>query len=234
MLFETFPDGGVLVHDDWSTNMKIRTSVDITPEQWRSAKDAAIHNFLIRFIAGKNESGGFIFEEHAIHFLCDVAGTETVASALNFDNVVKYILDNAKYKVKTILRWTDGTSKQFKNNGTFGKEKLIAINFDITIVHNFFITNWGKGKIDLLGGIVHHIYSQIVRDLLERSNDLKLVCDYANSKYSSPGSTRAESSLTRRQFFYVSKDENDAAKSSRTTWHTLTFPDGVPLFSDEI
>ena len=118
-----FPPGAVLVHDDWSTNMKVRTSVNLTPDQWRSAKDSAIHNFLLHFINGKHRDGGFTFEEHALHFLCDVASTETVVSCLNFESVVDYILNTTKYKVKVIIRWTDGTSKQYKNVGNVGVEK---------------------------------------------------------------------------------------------------------------
>ena len=137
--------------------MKVRTSVNLSPEQWRSAKDEAIHNFIIRFIVGKHSDGGYKFEEHVLHFICDVPGTETMASCLNFSSVVDYIMTNVPYDVKSILRWTDGTSKQFKNVGNFGYEKYLAIKYGIQILHSFFITCWGKGKVDLLGGIVHHL-----------------------------------------------------------------------------
>ena len=225
--FEIFPPGTVLVHDDWSTNMKIRTSVNLKPEQWRAAKDAAIHNFLLHFISGKHPEGGFTFDEHVVHFLCDVASTETVASCLNFDSVVDYIMEQADYEVKMIIRWTDGTSKQFKNVGNLGYEKMLCLKHEIRILHCFFPTCWGKGKIDLLGGIVHRLYSTLVADLLERANDLELVVETLNSRYSTPGSTRVESSLSTRVFFYVSKDMNEEAKNNRTTWKSLKFPSGV-------
>ena len=207
--------------------MKIRTSVNLTPEQWRSAKDAAIHNFLIRFISGKHPDGGFVFDEHVVHFICDVASTETVASCLNFEKVVEYILENAGYDVKMIIRWTDGTSKQYKNVGNAGVEKFLCVKHGIRILHSFFPTCWGKGKIDLLGGIVHRLYALLVVLLLERARNLALVVDVLNEKYSTPGSTRAESCLSTRVFVHVSKAMNDAAKSDRTTWKTLQFPSGV-------
>ena len=225
---EIFPPGAVLVHDDWSTNMKIRTSVNLTPEQWRSAKDAAIHNFLLRFISGNHPDGGFVFDEHVLHFLCDVASTETVASCLNFEKVVKYIVENAGYEVKMIIRWTDGTSKQYKNVGNSGFEKFLCVKYGIRILHSFFPTCWGKGKIDLLGGIVHRLYALLVALLLEKARDLGLVVEVLNEKYSTPGSTRAESCLSTRVFFHVTKIMNDDAKKNRTTWKTLKFPSGVP------
>ena len=217
------------MHDDWATNMKIRTSVNLRPEQWRAAKDAAVHNFLLHFISGKHPDGGFTFDEHVVHYLCDVASTETVASCLNFESVVDYIMETADYDVKLILRWTDGTSKLYKNVGNVGFEKSLCLKHGIRILHSFFPTCWGKGKIDLLGGIVHRIYSDLVADLLEKANDLELVVKVMNAKYSTPGSTRVESSLTTRVFFYVSKSMNDAARKNRTTWKTLKFPSGVPF-----
>lgn len=229
--FETFPDGAVLVHDDWGSNFKKRTSVDLTPEQWRAAPDAGLHNFIIHFIDGKTEDGGFSFDEHALHFLCDSPSSETVASCLNFQSVVEYIISKSPYKVKAIIRWTDGTSKQYKNIGNAGFEKYIAIKYKIHVMHSFFITCWGKGKIDLLGGIVHRLYSLLVAILLEKANNLSLVCRELTSRYSIPGSTTAESSLSIRLFFHVSKESNNSAKSSRTTWKTLNFPTGVFLSS---
>ena len=229
MWCEIFPPKTVLIHDDWATNMKIRTSVDLTPEQWRAAKDAAVHNFLIHFIDGDHPDGGYIFDEHAVHFLCDVASTETVSSCLNFDSVVKYIMEQSTYDVKMIVRWTDGTSKQYKNVGNLGMEKSLCLKYGIRIMHNFFPTCWGKGKIDLLGGIVHKLYSYVVADLLEKASDLGLVVEVLNREYSTPGSTRAESSLSTRVFFYVSKEMNERAKRERTTWKSLKFESGVPF-----
>ena len=217
------------MHDDWGTSFKVRTSVNLTPDQWRSAKDAGVHNFLIHFIDGKDDDGGYLFDEHAIHFLCDCPGSETVASCMNFESVVEYIVKTAKYDVKAIIRWTDGTSKQYKNVGNVGWEKYLAIKFNIHILHSFFITYWGKGKIDLLGGIVHRLYSLLVAILKERANDLRLVSREMNSRYGTPGSVRAESSLSIRLFRYVSAKANVLAKSQRTTWKTLDFPSGVPI-----
>ena len=68
--------------------MKVRTSVNLIPAQWRSAKDAGVMNFLIHFISGTTPNGGKSFDEHVLHFLCDVASTETIASCLNFGKVV--------------------------------------------------------------------------------------------------------------------------------------------------
>jgi len=208
--------------------MKIRTSVNLNPQQWRAAKDAAIHNFLLHFISGQDLDGGFVFDEHVLHFLCDVASTETVASCLYFEKVVEYIMDKADYEVKMIIRWTDGTSKQYKNVGNAGIEKFLSVKFGVRILHCFFPTNWGKGKIDLLGGIVHRLYALLVAILLEKARDLEIVVDSLNEKYSTPGETRAESSLSTRVFFYVSKIMNEQAKKKRTIWKTLKFPSGVP------
>ena len=128
---ENFPPNSVLIHDDWSTNMKLRTSLNLTPAMWRKAKDVGLMNFLIHFISGKSETGGFTFDEHVLHFLCDVASTETVASCLNFEKVVDYVVKTTmskfKYDVKLIIRWTDGTSKQHKNVGNAGFEKYLCI-----------------------------------------------------------------------------------------------------------
>ena len=225
-VFEIFPANGVLVHDDWSTNMKVRTSINLTPEQWRSAKDAAVMNFLVHFISGTSNDGGVNFDEHVLHFLCDVASTETVASCLNFERVVEYIMKTAKYDVKVIIRWTDGTSKQYKNVGNIGFEKYLCIKYGINILHCFFPTNWGKGKIDLLGGIVHRLYAKLVALLKERAGNLEIVVGKMNELYYEPGCTKAESMLSVRRFFYVSKKMNEDAKRSRTTWK-LTFSDGV-------
>ena len=230
MFFESFPQGGVLIHDDWSTNMKVRTSVNLCPEQWRAAKDCSIQNFLLRFIIGQDDQGGTLFEEHAIHFLCDSNSTETVASCLNFEKVMEYVQKVVPYDIKVVFRWTDGTSKQYKNIGNVGEEKKLAIRHGCYILHLFFPTNWGKGKVDLLGGIVHQLYSSVIPDLKERSNDLGVVVSKFNSLYSQPGSTRSESSLSKRVFFYVSLKENQIAKKNRTTWKTLSFPSGVILF----
>ena len=209
--------------------MKIRTSININPQQWRSAKDAAIQNFLLHFISGNHPDGGFTFDERVLHFLCDVASTETVASCLNFESVVEYIMENADYDVKMIIRWTDGTSKQYKNVGNVGIEKYLCLKYGIRILHCFFPTCWGKGKIDLLGGIVHRLYAILVALLLEKAKNLELVVEHLNDKYSTPGSTRTESALSIRVFFYVSKTMNDAAKKKRTIWKTLNFPSGVPI-----
>ena len=141
-----------MIHDDWSTAMKLRTSVDLTPQQWRVSKDCGLHNFLLHIISGKDESGGFLFDERVLHFLCDVASSETVASCSNFERVLDYIMENVGYEVKLIIRWTDGTSKQYKNVGNAGVEKFLCLKYGIRIVHSFFPTCWGKGKIDLLGG----------------------------------------------------------------------------------
>ena len=215
------------MHDDWSTNMKVRTSINLRPEQWRSAKDAAIHNFVIRFINGTHANGGYTFDEHVVHFICDCSGTETIASCLNFESVVDYILEIVDYEVKSIIRWSDGTSKQFKNVGNFGVEKHLAIKHGFHILHVFFPTCWGKGNIDLLGGIVHQLYAALVALLLERVSDLRLVVREMNSRYRIPGSTRSESSLSTRVFYYVSLAMNKLAKQKRTTWSTINFPSGV-------
>ena len=217
------------MHDDWGTAFKIRTSVNISAQQWRASKDAVSHNFLMRYISGDHESGGFSFDEHAIHFLCDVSSTETVATCLNFQTVLDYVIKTVPYKVDLIIRWTDGTSKQYKNVGNVGFEKMLCIKHKIRILHNFFPTNWGKGKVDLLGGIVHKLYTKLVASLLERANDLRLVTREMNAQFSVPGETRSESCLSVRVFFYVSKEANAAAKTSRTTWKTLGFPSGVNL-----
>ena len=103
-LFEIFPPNTVMIHDDWSTNMKVRTSVNLTPQQWRSAKDCAIQNFLLRIISGKDDDRGIIFDERVIHFLCDVSSTKTVASCMNFESVLDYVMDNVDYEVKLIIR----------------------------------------------------------------------------------------------------------------------------------
>ena len=227
LFVEIFPPGAVLVHDDWSTNMKIRTSVNLSPQQWRAAKDAAIQNFLLHFISGVDPDGGFVFDEHVLHFLCDVASTETVASCLNFEKTVDYIMEKAGYEVKMIIRWTDGTSKQYKNVGNVGMEKFLCVKHGIRILHCFFPTCWGKGKIDLLGGIVHRLYALMVALLLEKARDLEIVVEVLNEQYATPGETRAESSLSTRAFFYVSKIMNEEAKKKRTTWKTLKFPTGV-------
>ena len=218
-----------MIHDDWGTSMKIRSSRDLTPDQWRSAKDAAIHNFLIHYISGTHPDGGMTFTERVLHFLCDCASTETVASCLNFESVLDYIMSTCPYKVNLIIRWTDGTSKQYKNVGNVGMEKYLCIKYNIRILHCFFPTCWGKGKIDLLGGIVHGLYTKLVDILLERATDLNLVVSKMNELYSVPGSTRAESALSLRVFFYVSQEANDRARNDRTTWKTLNFPSGVTL-----
>lgn len=231
LYIEIFPPNAALIHDDWSTNLKLRTSENLTAAMWRKAKDAGLMNFLLHFISGKSDDGGFTFDEHVLHFLCDVASTETVASCLNFSKVVPYIINTAKskfkYDVKLIIRWTDGTSKQYKNVGNAGFEKHLCIKYNIMILHCFFPTNWGKGKIDLLGGIVHRLYGEIVRLLKEKANKLNLVVGKMNELYQTPGNTVAESMLTTRLFFYVSKEENDIARDNRTSWLTLKFPTGV-------
>ena len=204
--------------------------MNLTPDQWRSAPDAGLHNFIIHFIDGKTDDGGLSFDEHALHFLCDSPSSETVASCLNFESVVKYILATSPYKVKSIIRWTDGTSKQYKNVGNVGFEKYIALKYDLYVIHSFFVTCWGKGKIDLLGGIVHRLYAALVAILLERASNLSLVCRELTNRYKIPGSTSVESSLSTRLFFYVSLDSNKSAKESRTTWRSLNFATGV-LFS---
>ena len=221
--FKIYPPDTLLIHDDWSTNGKIRTSVNLNPEQWRSSKDYSIHNFLIHFIVGKDDKGGLIFEEHVVHFLCDSNSTETVGSCINLEKLVEYVMEKSP-KTRVILRWTDGTSKQYKNVGTVGFEKYIAVKYQVFFIHSFFPTNWGKGKIDLLGGIVHRLYSKLIPILLEKSQYLKVVVKEMNSRYSVPGSTSSESSLSTRVFFYVSLTTNKDAKSSRTTWKTLSFP----------
>ena len=201
--------------------MKLRTSVNLTPAMWRKAKDAGLMNFLIHFISGKSEDGGFTFDEHVLHFLCDVGSTETVASCLNFEKVVDYVVKTSKskfkYDVKLIIRWTDGTSKQYKNVGNVGFEKYLCIKYKIFILQCFFPTNWGKGKIDLLGGIVHRLYTTLVALLLEKTNELSIVVGKLNDLYGTPGSTVAESMLTQRVFFYVSEEENQRAKENRTS-----------------
>ena len=53
----------VIVWCDWSTSFKVRTSLDITPAEWRAAKDEAQENYLCNFI-GDNE-------QHILHFICD-------------------------------------------------------------------------------------------------------------------------------------------------------------------
>ena len=227
---ETFPKGVVLIHDDWGTNFKVRTSVNLTPEQWRSSKDVAYHNFLLRYIDGEHEGGGVSFNEHALHFLCDVPNTETVSSCLNFHTVLEYVMKTVPYEVKLIIRWTDGTSKQYKNVGNVGFEKMLSIKFKIRISHNFFPTNWGKGVIDLLGGIVPGLYAKLITILKERANDLRLVTREMNSRYSVPGSTRAESSLSFRVFFHVSREQNEVEKKERTKWKTLNFQSGVTKY----
>ena len=58
LFIKLFPDNVVLVYDDWGTTMKVRTSVNLTPEQWRSAKDTVVHNFLLHYIDGKSPNGG--------------------------------------------------------------------------------------------------------------------------------------------------------------------------------
>ena len=189
-MFEVFPPGTVLLHDDWGTSMKVRTSVDLTPEQWRSCKDAGVHNFLAHFIVGKDDDGGYIFDEHCMHFLCDEPGSETVVSCLNFETVVEYVIKTTKYEVKAIIRWTDGTSKQYKNVGTVGWEKYLAVKYGISILHSFFPTCWGNGRIDLLGGIVHRLYTKLVAMFLERCGNLKFVVKELNDRYSTPGNTR--------------------------------------------
>ena len=63
--------------------------------------------------------------------------------------------------------------------------------------------------------------------LLEKARDLEIVVEVLNEQYSTPGETRAESSLSTRAFFYVSKIMNEEAKKKRTTWKTLKFPTGV-------
>ena len=224
-----FPRNAVLIHDDWGTSMKIRSSTNLTADQWRSAKDAAIHNFLIHYIDGTLPDGGMAFTERVLHFLCDCASTETVASCLNFESVLDYIMSTCPYKVELIIRWTDGTSKQYKNVGNVGMEKYLCIKYNIRILHCFFPTCWGKGKIDLLGGIVHGLYTKLVAILSEKATDLGLVVSKMNELYSVPGSTRAESALSLRVFFYVSQEENDRVRSERTTWKTLNFPSGVTL-----
>ena len=127
-----------------------------------------------------------------------------------------------------IIRWTDGTSKQYKNVGNVGIEKYLCIKHGIRIMHCFFPTCWGKGKIDLLGGIVHRLYAALVARFLERAADLGFIVGILNEESSTPGSTRAESCLTIRVFFYVSKLMNERAKRNRTTWKSLKFPSGVP------
>ena len=152
---ETFPPNDVLIHDDWSTNMKIRTSTNLSPAMWRKAKDVGLMNFLIHFISGKSDDGGVTFDEHVLHFLCDVASTETVASCLNFEKAVDYVVTRAqskfKYDVKLIIRWTDGTSKQYKNVGNCGFEKYLCIKYKINILHSFFPYKLGKGKNRFVG-----------------------------------------------------------------------------------
>ena len=107
--------------------------------------------------------------------------------------------------------------------------KFFCIKYGIRILHGFFPTCWGKGKIDLLGGIVHSLYAKLVAILLERASDLGLVVRKMNELYSLPGSTRVESSLSLRVFFYVSQQANEKARLDRTTWKTLSFPSGVPI-----
>ena len=63
-----------------------------------------------------------MFSERVLHFLCDCPNTETVASCLNFGSVLDCIMSTCPYKVKLIIRWTDGTSKQYKNVGNVGME----------------------------------------------------------------------------------------------------------------
>ena len=96
-------------------------------------------------------------------------------------------------------------------------KQVHVLNNKIRIMHNFFPANWGKGKVDLLGGIVHKLYTKLVASLLERASDLRLVTREMNSQFSVPGETRSESCLSVRVFFHVSKEDNAAAKSSRTT-----------------
>ena len=229
LYFEAFPDGAVLLHDDWGTSFKVRTSVNLTPDQWRSAKDTVSHNFILRYIDGRDKDGGVSFIEHALHFICEVSSTETMATCMNFHSVLKYIMETVPYEVKLFIRWTDGTSKQYKNSGNFGFEKMLGIRYKMKMSHNFFVTYWGKGKVDLLGGIVPGLYTKLVAILLERENDLRLVVRMMNSNYGIPGSTRAESCLALRVFFYVSREENELAKQQRTKWKTLNFPTGVTV-----
>ena len=75
-----------------------------------------------------------------MHLLCDEPGSETVTSCLNFETVVEYVIKTAKYEVKVIMRWTDGTSKQYKNEGTVGWEKYLTVKYRINILNSFFPT----------------------------------------------------------------------------------------------
>ena len=64
-------------------------------------------NFLIHFISGKSDNGGFTFDEHVLHFLCGVASTETVVSCLNFEKVVDYVVKTSRSKFKYDVKLTD-------------------------------------------------------------------------------------------------------------------------------
>ena len=105
--------------------------------------------------------------------------------------------------MKLIIRWTDGTSKvskQYKNVGNTGLEKYLCINHKISILRCFFPTNWGKGKIDLLGKIFHRLYVKLVVMLKERTRDLRIVVGKLNELYGTQSSTVVESMLTHRGF----------------------------------
>ena len=118
--------------------------MNLTPQQWRAAKDCSIHNFLVRFIIGKDENGGTLFQEHALHFLCDSNSTETVASCFNFERVMEYVHKVVPYDIKVVFRWTDGTSKQHKNIGNVGEEKKLAIRYGCFIFHLYLAMIFGN------------------------------------------------------------------------------------------
>jgi len=135
IFFEYFPDFCCTIWSDWSTSFKVRTQVDITPKEWRCAKDEASEGHLVNFIKNKAEQG-YNFFQHHLSFFCDNPSTETVASYMNFQKVVEYCVEHVK-TLKVIIRWTDGPGKQYKNIGTAVEEKKLAIQHGVTITISF-------------------------------------------------------------------------------------------------
>ena len=68
--------------------------------------------------------------------LCDDSGTETVASYVNFQKIVDHCNEQVQ-NLNYMIKWSDGTAKQYKNVGTAFEEKLSAVKKGIKITTLF-------------------------------------------------------------------------------------------------
>ena len=216
-----FPPNSVVLHMDFTTNVKRFGSLFVASNESRNPKEFGVESYVLYYRSPEDSTK---FKMRVISAIDDDSKHDTYTTAVNLDEVIKRVksMDDIG-TVDRVILISDGSTKEYKSANAFARKKMLARKYNIAIFHHFYCTDDGKGLVDSMGSIFHEDYKHCISKIKLEARKVVKIAEWMNLKKKSFEEGRKNSRLKGdcRSYFAVSLEDTQACRATGNPYESI-------------